>query len=200
MPRKSNRNKRRARKMVQRKGTNPSAQVLMYRGPVLTRADKEQVRTASIFLSQVITVVLNSSSICSQVVSLALNQFNNYGDFTPLWDEFRLLRADCEFVPLSQYALQNSSNGVLAMVIDRDSNGSLTTLSQAIDYESAVCKSYLSPNKITFEMSGAEDAGFASVSTFSSAYIKLYGGTGVASATLGYLLIRARFQFRGRLA
>jgi len=186
-------------KKTSRNTINPPSSAQVYMGPLILPHAKLQAATTTIRMTQTATIS-SSSSVINTVISLALNQFDTYTSTGALWDEWRMLSCRCAFVPISMNTEPTGLlGGTIAMCIDRDSNNALTTLSGAFDYESCKIFASNSMSKITYRMTGSEDAQFASTSSYSPAYIKMYSSVGTASATYGYVFCEALVQFRGRL-
>jgi hypothetical protein len=193
MPNKNKRNRKNGDR------TNVSSAVQIYRGPSRKPLSSLQEQTSTIELVSVNGITSTGGGVINNVIGLALNTFQEYTNFTALYDEARLLACNIKWVP--QY--ENTSGtgyvpAVLAMAIDRDTTTAFSTLTSALQFESVVFKSTTRPMHLTYKMSGSEDAQFAG-STVVPANVKLYAGNLTASTLYGYIVIRGLWQFRGRL-
>jgi hypothetical protein len=179
---------------------NPSARDQEYDGPFRLYKAIQQESLTEIELVQVLACTSSGAGVINNVVSLALNAFNENGNITNLWDEVRLLSATSEFVPNTSGWLPASTAGApFVSVLDRDSNVALTTLSGGFQYESSQVTPINQINRNTYRMSGSEDAAFSPVSSFAFGNFKYYSAALTASTTYGYIFIRSIFQVRGRL-
>lgn len=191
----SRRNQRRPRRSV-----NPSAGVQVYRGPSRLPNTISQQHLMTVELVQIQPATSSGGGVISTVISLALSSFNEYTNYSNLFDEWRLLSATCLYKSLSPHTeLSTALNNLMVMVVDRDSNAALTTLSSGYQYESAKIFSTNETRSIRYLMSGSEDAQFASVSSTNPGFIKTYSANLSNSTQYGYFLIRGLFQLRGKL-
>lgn len=183
-----------------RRSTNPSSAAQSYRGPLRLPLSRLQTQTTTIQLVQVVSANSSSGGVQNVVITLSLASFQEYTNFTAIYDEYRLLSAEAMFVPVSENSDTNSLLlSVGAICLDRDSNAALSTLTSCYLYESCKVHSYNKRVSIIYRMSGSEDAAFASVSSYSPGYFKTYCASLTNSSLYGYYFVRGLFQFRGRL-
>lgn len=191
---------KRSRRRSRKSSVNPSANVQVYRGPLFLAGSQQQDRRVTVQLVQVLAFTTSGGGVLNTVLSLALNQFNEYTNYAALYDENRLLGCTFEYVPNFENSTNPSVvNSVCVVCLDRDSNAALTTLSGGYQYESARVFASNKRIRLTYRMSGSEDAQFASTSSTSQGFFKLYGASLSNTTTYGYFFIRALFQLRGRL-
>lgn len=172
-----------------------------YDGPLrIPRASLQEDTT----VAELVYVGANtaSSSTINSVWGLNPSVFNNYTNYTQSYDEFRCLAAEFFFIPNAEDAVQTASGSTLyapfCVVLDRDSNGALSSYTSAFEFASCKVKAINKTLKCTFKMSGSEDAAFGGTPTVASAYFKTYATGLSASGTYGQVFVKAIFQFRGR--
>jgi hypothetical protein len=188
-----------------KKNTNIPAQSQIYTGPLLVPGARLQEDTITANLQYVTTGTSSGGGSLTNVMSLAINGFQDYTSFTNAYDEWRCLKAICRWVPSAQDGVLGStvaaglfSYSPLVMVVDRDSSSALISYQTGCDYTSAEFKSINQDFLVTFQMSGSEDGGFVTTPSAASAYFKTYAIGLTGTQIYGYWWVRALFQFRGR--
>ncbi len=121
----------------------------------------------------------------------------NWASYKAVFDEYRVLGIEYEFVPYQfngELVIQSS----VAAVIDYDDSTMLTSYTLATRYPSCVEVPGGRTLKILQIMSGAENAQFISTNaTAATAWIKSYSSGNTVSTTIGRLRVFFVIQFRG---
>jgi hypothetical protein len=185
-----------------RERMNISAQRQEYSGPLTIPGS---VKQKDLTLAKLIQFgnITSSGGVLNNVLSLQLNAFNNYTNYSSSYDEWRCLKARFIYKPLNINASVPATSstfllgGSIVGVVDRDSSNALSSLS-AVEYGSAKVVSSNQDLILDFEMSGSEDAQFISSLSTSSAWFKIYASGLTTSAQYGNVFVEALFQFRGR--
>lgn len=175
----------------------------VYSGPLLVPGSMLQRDSVLVNLAYV-TSVTASSAVVNSVYGTNVSLFNNYTNQTNAYDEFRLLRCDFEFIPVSE----NSNNWLTSTTdlinapfigcIDRDSSTAFSSYVGALEFASAKVKAINKTNKWTFIMDGSEDAAFFGSTSTSPAYLRTYASGLTSSGVYGYMFVKSLWQFRGR--
>jgi hypothetical protein len=181
---------------------NISAQKQEYSGPLSIPGS---VKQKDLTLAKLIQFgnITSSGGVLNNVLSLQLNAFNNYTNYSSSYDEWRCLKARFVYKPLNVNSSVPATSstfllgGSIVGVVDRDSSNALSSLS-AVEYGSAKVVSSNQDLILEFEMSGSEDAQFISSLSTSSAWFKIYASGLTTSAQYGNVFVEALFQFRGR--
>jgi hypothetical protein len=157
---------------------------------------------------QEITVVVHSSadltfSTSGSYYSAAFNATPsgaaNWSNFAALWDEYRLLGFEVEFVPINQYQTTSASYPSGLVVVDHTDTTVLADATAACKYESVKLVSFRHRWKESWKMNGIEESVWVDTSspaTFGS--IKIVSTSTFTSSNLvGSYLHTFRVQFRG---
>jgi hypothetical protein len=186
---------------VLEKGIVPVSGLVKYSGPIKSPVDSQNTRVETVLLHLSTTITLSTSaSFYTPVFSAIPSGATNWSNFAALWDEYRLLGFEIEYMPLDQYTLVNgSTNGNLLLVVDHTDTTSLTNATDACKYESVRQVSLRKPWRQEWKMNGIEEAVWvdcASPAAFGA--IKASStAAGTSSATVGTILYTYRVQFRG---
>jgi hypothetical protein len=174
-----------------------------YSGPILLpRASLQEDTTLANLIyygAQTSTGTGTMNNVWGLNVSLA----NNYTNYTNSYDEWRLLGAELTYVPDMEDAPipATSSTTLLGSaqvgVVDRDSSSNLTSFN-AFEFASAQVKAINKEMKLSFQMSGSEDAQFITSTSASSAWFKFWATGLTNSSTYGTVFVKMLWQFRGR--
>jgi len=138
-----------------------------------------------------------------------------WADYAALYDEYRVLAFQVEYFPTNRYTKATTSCVPGFAVIDRDSNGALTSTSQALGYASCRVMSLEEPwtdateyrgssiPALKWNMNGGvEEAGWTTTAAPVSATrgaIKTWFTGETASISYGIVLQRMMVQFRGAI-
>lgn len=191
-----------------------SATTMIYRGPIWTpgtAANRDIVTTQMVYQNNVFS---NAAGICAAVFDQTMTGLLNWATYAALYDEYRVLGCQLEYYPANRYskAVVVCTPGV--GVVDRDSNGALTSLAQGFGYASCRVLSLEDPwtdtrtyrgsslPVISFRMDGVNDATWITTAAPIAATkpaIKLYFTGLTASTTYGLGVQRMAVQFRGRV-
>lgn len=184
-----------------RDSISPPGQLQYYDGPMTLQAFRNQSYTVTTRMSRVVSATSNGSGVLSAIINNDPSNYTSWADFTPLFDEYRVLAMEVHYVP----NVNNTYNTTylpqpVIHVWDRDASGALTSLGQGMDYESAVPSNINVPFKGHVKMTGSEDSAFintaAPVKTWS--YFNYASGL-TASTTYGSYFVQILVQFRGRV-
>jgi len=206
------------KKMSKKTGELPVTAV-SYNGPVLTKADANAVDVKTM-------VLLNDSAFTANSGGSIQTIFNfenpsttvDWSNATGLYDEFRVLALEVEFVPNCEDCLDTAGLALahfpIYSVIDHDTNSVLTTYGNASQYVSMKSHSLTKRWKVIMRMAGP-NVGNGATGSLTSTYsessfmncanpptvcgsIKLFSQGLTGSATYGRIISRWRVQFRGR--
>jgi len=170
-----------------------------YAGPLRLPGAKDQENLRTTELSFAFQISSGVGSTITNSIALQLNNFDEYTSFANLYDEYRLLAADMIFVPNAEKSIQAATlYAPLIMVLDRDASAVLTSYGNGIDYESAVVASLNAQRKISYRMSGSEDALFITNPATVPAWFKLYAQGLSASTAYGWVFVKGLWQGRAR--
>lgn len=195
---KSAKNNKRQQGQKQYRELSSDAQI--YSGPFPPLpAEIDQERLYTVQMSNTFAATAGAGTTLALVVGTALSSLQDNVALAGLFLEFRLLCATCEYVPNTQSALQTGANyAPLYGVVDRISGSTLSSAAAAVNYESCKVKSLDQPLRLTYRMSGSEDAEFTSVITTSNCNFKYFAGPVTAAVNYGVFILKTLVQFRGR--
>jgi hypothetical protein len=105
-----------------------------------------------------------------------------------------------EYCPTSSSAGATTIGAVLQHAIDRDTSVVPTTYAALASYESVVYKPVDRSAKLTWKMTGTDEANWLNTSApVTTGTFKLFGACALyASSTVGHVRMSYRIQFRGR--
>jgi len=196
MPPKKHNNNKKGRKKS-KASINPSAQMQFYRGPGRIPGTGDSTSLTTIELMTEGNVTSTGGGVITFGFNASLNQFAEYTNFTAVFDEWRLLYCRLDYYPNALNAVQTIVSAPYLWVIDRDSTSAL--VSYAVTSESSTIRTTNSLMHKVYRMSGSEDAGFITNPATAFCSFKSYA-TGVSNSMVyGIYVVKALFQFRGRV-
>jgi len=176
---------------------NPPASATHYRGLPLDMPGIRSPEVAFPFrLRYFLTVTSTSGGVINTVVTASLSALSNYGSVATLFDEWRIVSAIIKWKPIGNLVANSLLSDDLGIVIDRDSNAALTTLTGAALYHSGVINPVDRKSLLPYRMSGVPQCTWNPVSTTPEFYVKLYASNLSASKNYGYL--DCAFWIQGR--
>lgn len=202
--------KKKPQKRITEKGAkspNPPENIVVYRGPIKTKKEKEQISEKTICFSQIVALNTNGSGINAQVIGSNPNACDNWTSIVNIFDEFRVLGMEVAFTPDNKRSGWASTIQFppIGSVLDHDNATALASLTgtppTVAQYDSGMLHVSQDKWSRTIRMSEVSEAVYLNTGAPSSLmWIKLYfnGGAPSASLTLGYLFITYRIQFRGK--
>lgn len=193
-------NKKKRSRKVKETFHEPSSGSQVYHGPLTIPQAKLQADLRTVELSFATTITSSGGGQVVNVFPLNISAFNENANFIALFDEWRLLSAEMEFVPAAEGALNtvNLLSLPLVMVCDRDSSGAIPNYSGAINFSSAKVRAINMPQRIIYKMSGSEDAAFITSTSAAAASFKLFANALTPSVNWGVVFCKALWQGRGR--
>jgi len=180
---------------------NPSPNSQTYKGPIITKADKEEadlIVTTLNFTGVIISTVggVIDSSYSSDPASYALGDWTNLASN---WHEYRVLGMEVKFFPNNRYSKAAVVCTPMIACVDRQSGGTLGSYQVAMDHSSATVVSLEDPWTMVAKMSNAEESQFIStLGTQALYWIKFYADNLSVSANYGRFFVYLRIQLRGR--
>jgi len=180
----------------------PASSVTTYSGPVALPFSRAQNQTYNVNLCSTTSLVSSAGGVISAVISNSLSSMNENASFMAIFDEYRVLAMECHFIWNNNNTFSASlAQAPFITVIDRDSNGAISTVAAAFNFESAVLHSSGQNFKRTARMHSVEDAAFqtSTPGTGSTFYLKTYGTGFTVSTNYATIFTKFLVQFRGRL-
>jgi len=155
-------------------------------------------------LSNVFAITSNSSGNFANVIGNNLASFIDSTSYTAIYDEYRCLSMRAEFVPNLSGGGQAPSGApvlyaVAAGVVDNDNSAALTTLSSAVDYESVKLFSLDKRMVLSWKMNGTTQSAFLNNNGTATVWFKYFCTGLTGSQPYGQVIVKALFQFRGRI-
>jgi len=189
------------------------AAAIVYRGPIWDRGaigNSDCVTTNLIF-----GMTLNSTAagLITTVFDQSMTSLADWGNWAGIYDEYRVLGCQLEFFPNNRYSKVAATCTPGFGVVDRDSNGALVSVAQALGYSSVRILSLEDPwtdrkeyrgssvPSISWRMNSVLDGTFLTTAAPSGATkptIKLYFSGLSASTGYGFCVQRMLVQFRGK--
>jgi len=170
-----------------------------YAGPARLPRSSVQDVTDIMELKSVLAITSSVGGVIDTVVDNNPSGYLDWSSIAALWDDYRALSLKIEFVPYNRYSKTTTTCKPFYWVIDRDSNGALTSVNAAAQYESAELKSIEDPWHRTAKMLGSPAAQFKTTASPAFTFcLKAYQTGLSASTTYGELLITLLVQVRGR--
>lgn len=200
MTRRKNRSKNKKRSFLKQL-PNPSPNIQTYHGPIVSKAEKEEVDSITLPLN--FTGVITSSaggvidaSYSTDPSSYALADWTNIAG---TWHEYRVLGMRMEFFPNNRYSKTSTVCTPMIVVIDRASAGLLGSYQAAMDHSSAKKVSLEDPWVKEYRMSNVAESAFIPVgSPVAHAWIKFYADSLSVSTQYGRAFVYLLLQVRGR--
>ncbi len=181
------------------RSSHPSANVAIYRGPIIDRTDRQEADVIETVLS--FTGVLDSDGAGAMldVIGNDPSASGDFASFSNIYDEFRVLGERLEFFPYNRYSKTTTTCVPVIVVKDRNDSAALASYSAALQYSSAKKRSLEDPWVEEMKMNGIEDSGFQSTAaTASNRWFKFYGDGLTTTTNYGRYFFYLRVQFRGR--
>jgi len=213
MPRRGAKRPRKRGSMSSRSSSDFPATALRYRGPIWDPGaiGNRDIVTANLLFEG--TLTSSAGGVISSVYDQSMTGLQGWTQFSQLYDEFRVLGCQLEYFPANRY-----SRGAIATfpgfgVIDRDSNGALTSTAQAVGYASCRILSLDDPwtdrrefrgssvPSLSYRMDAVNDGLFITTAAPTPATkptIKLYITGLTATTNYGIVIQRVLVQFRGK--
>jgi hypothetical protein len=179
--------------------TNPSESINKYTGPLVIPKKASQADTYSAMLFIIQAVTTNGSGVVSPVISTALTQWDETMSFQNIYDEWRLLAATAQYVPLTTVPTSTLTPGTLGMVVDRDTSTNLTGLYQCLEQGGVIHNPFVKGPKVVFRIESSEESAFTGSNTAVQMWFKMYGSGLAATQTYGNIVVEGLWQFRGRI-
>jgi hypothetical protein len=194
-----------------------SPQSFTYNGPIMTKKDKDGSDLKTLVLIQDVALTSTSGGLVNTTFAFENpSSCNEWSDVIAVWDEFRTLGMQVEFIPNTHNTLNttglSSAYAPVYCVIDRDDNTASTSYATMAQYANLTTFTLVDRFKKTMKMQGpsvTNQTGTGIVSsegTFLNTAnppttcggIKFFA-TGLADSTsFGRFIARYRVQFRGR--
>jgi hypothetical protein len=197
---KSKKSKPTARNQASR--LNPPDKAVEYKGPLKIPLGLQQRDTITHRLTAVSSLTSSGSGTFNVVAAALPSNFQEFSALATIFDECRVLSLTVHYVP--NYSAGQATLGttivqqVGCIVLDRDSNGALTSYAGAWAYPS--CKMFTLDRKMSFNarMSGVEDAGWITTASPPTPWWFKYFFAALPNSTLyGQLFYELMCQFRG---
>jgi hypothetical protein len=195
--------KKGTRKQNKRGGANGAhipGQKQFYNGPLRLPHKLDNKDLIEIEMSQDQAVSSSGAGVINLVIANNQAAFLDATSLTALWDEWRCLSMEAEYIPNvwgSQYS--GTATTCIYGVVDNDNATALTAYSSAADYASVIGFSPSQPVKFVWKMSGSEDAQFINNTATATGWFKYYATGEAASTNYGRFIVKAIFQYRGRI-
>jgi len=182
---------------------NPSVNILEYNGPVKIPRNMSQTYTTTLEL--VYTTVYLASTVAGGINLVFGNNPNGCIDWANViahFDEYRTLNIHMEYYTANQYSTATGTINKypLAVVIDRDSSGALSSYPTPAAFGS--CKFFSLEEQFIYDAkaSPVDELTYINTAAPSSNYwIKLYSQNNTVSTNMGILIFRYLVQFRGQI-
>jgi len=171
-----------------------------YNGPVRLPMKAQQAEVYEVNLYQETALTTNGSGVASPVISTSLASFDETSSFQNLYDEWRMIAAECRFVPFSTVPTATlTAGGNMVLVPDRDTATNLTGLAQGLAQGGELHNPFKAGKPAIFKMESSEESAFSGSNSAVQMWFKVYA-TGLANTTTyGTLVTTALWQFRGRI-
>jgi len=180
-----------------RKMANPSSTIVNYRGPIITRAERSDTNERVVVLHELATVTSSGAGVLNAVYGSNPSASSNWSSMASAFDEYRTLGMQIRYMPFNRYNKVTTSCIPLLAVLDYNDASSLTSTTDATQYQSVLMKSLEDPHSMTIKMSELTAAAFTTTaSPVNLFYIKIYASGLSLSTGYGYYLISRRVQFR----
>jgi len=180
-----------------KKLANPSSQIVNYRGPIITRAERSDTNERVVVLHELVTLTSSGAGVLNSVYGSRPDGSSNWASLASAFDEYRTLGMQMKFMPFNRYNKVTTSCIPLLAVLDYNDASSLTSTTDATQYQSVMIKSLEDPHAMQIRMTELTAAAFTSTASPSNLfYIKTYASGLSLSTGYGYYLISRRVQFR----
>jgi len=180
------------------KGPPSSAQ--SYNGPYRLPKISSNMDTTVVEMSNLFTFSSSGGGAFANVIGNNLASFLDNTNFTAVWDEWRCLSMEAIYYPVLDGASFNGLAYQVAYgVIDNDNNAALTAATSAVDYASVKPFALDKKMVLKWKMDGTTDAAFLNNAGTATVWFKYYCTGLTASTTYGTAVVKALFQFRGRI-
>jgi len=195
--------KKSSKKSLKRKSDNPSTAANRYTGPIRIPESQTQNQVVPVQMYQEVAVTTNGSGVAAPVVVLSLASFDEYTNFSAVYDEWRLIGAEVEYVPLSTVPTASltagtTSSGNMVLCVDRDSSGNLTSQASGTAQAGITFNPFTRSGKIIYRIESSDESIFLSTTSGVQAWFKLYAASLANTQTYGTLFVKGLWQFRGR--
>jgi hypothetical protein len=146
------------------------------------------------------TIASSGAGAIDLVISNSPAGCPGWSNFVAIFDEYRVLGFEVQFVPYNQYSKSTQVTSSLVGVIDRDNAAALTSYNGAVQSSSYSILSLENPWTKTARLMGTTEEGqfFQTSSPTSNVWIKLYADSLSLSSTYGRYFVTFRVQFRGK--
>lgn len=187
------------KRRVNKKASHPSANVTIYKGPIIDPQDRQESDMIETVLSFTDVLDSNGAGAILDVIGNDPAASGDFSSFSNIYDEYRVLGERLEFFPYNRYSKTTTTCVPIIVVKDRNDSLALASYSAALQYSSAVKRSLEDPWVEQMKMNGIEDAGFVNTaSTSANRWYKFYGDGLTTSTNYGRYFFYLRVQFRGR--
>jgi hypothetical protein len=171
-----------------------------YNGPLRLPGKLDNKDLVEVEMTQDVAVTSSSGGVINTVVANNQAAFLDGTSLIALWDEWRCLSMELEYIPnVWGSAYTSTATTCIYGVVDNDNATALTAYSSAADYASVVGFSPSQPCQMVWKMSGSEDAQFINNTATATGWFKFYATGEAASTGYGRFLVKAIFQYRGRI-
>jgi hypothetical protein len=174
---------------------------IVFTGPLKPpRGELLQQRTVTLFLRAITQLTSDGAGGITTVLSNSPVSTGNWSALATTWDEYRVDGFTVQFTPYEKYNRGTIiSVQPVYTVVDHNSAATLTSESQATQYESIESKSLDRVHRTEARRSEVAESQYITTATPVAQYFVKYIGTGLSSSVVyGDLLITYRVQFRGR--
>ncbi len=196
MPKKKKSSKRGKNAMAK---VSPDPTVLIYNGPPKLPQAREENRTETLELKSVLSLTSSVAGVIDTVIDNNPSGYLDWSSIAALWDEYRALSLMVHYFPYNRYSKSTTTCRPWYQVVDRDSNGVLSSVNAAAQYESCVLRSLEDPWTAICKMIASPSGDFKTTASPSFTFcIKGYQTGLSASTTYGEVLITLLVQVRGR--
>lgn len=196
-----NRNGKRSNARANRSGASygVSYDDTEYTGPVRNYFTNNEVQSFT-SLSLITTSATSSAGgVLNTVFSTNPSSTTQWSNLQAVFDEYRVLALEVEYVPLFSTLPSTLAGGTFIMVVDHDSAGSITVAGTAMGYESAKYGPIDRRLKHTFRMSGTLESNFINTSSPTGVQsVKTFATGLTASTKYGDFYARFLIQWRGK--
>jgi len=192
-----------------------AASVMVYNGPIISKADAQSYDLHTQVLVQDVTASSTAGGLLQNAFNFeGPNTATDWTSYQNLYDEYRTLGMEIEYVPNMQGTLNTAglaqSFAPVYSVIDRDTNAVLASYAAAVQYASCKTHTLTQKWKVKMSMEGISSEQNSSINSGEGVWLNcqvtpvLCGAIKViavglsASSTYGHFIVRWRVQFRGR--
>jgi len=178
-----------------------SATAVIYKGPVISKQDKTQVQMTTTLSHADYTVTTTAGSVVAFVYPVSNPSSSSvWTDLAGAWDEFRVIASMYEFCPATSAAGVTTIGAVLQHAIDRDTSAVPASYAALDNYESVKYSPVDRPTKLTWKMTGTDEAVWQNTSSpVTTGTFKLFGiCANYVSSVVGHVRMSYRIQLRGR--